>query len=429
MYKLAARLIIPRASLTLFASLFINVTAAVAQCESIITTDQFNRLTASTGGVANITWPDGVFPIGHPMNIHIKNTPAADRSLRYRAWVRLANDVSGPTPLNITAVSTDIQTGGTNIQLELSIEPSQSPWLTARTVILVTACESGAGNSEELHSFASLESSVSTWLLGVLATTAALIISVSVAIVGAQAVEKHSLDRRNERMWGLNGLFVDHRDKMSLSHFQIAVFSITVLLAVAYVFGRTRELSDLSEDVLFLLGISATGAISGRVSDVLKNRLDWENWAWLKFTVKAFPSDEQSPRPRWSQLVSTNGRFDLYRFQALTFTLLVAPAFAIKSVYSLGDANIPVGILAVLGLSQATYLFGKIAEPPTISDFNKRVSFMRQTFTDQERSVSDEEWERFKHEFTAAMQLPWSDVAIRPLSNGLAEDAEDIKVK
>ncbi|WP_422071945.1 hypothetical protein [Tranquillimonas rosea] len=395
--------------------LLLNAAPASAQCGGSVNGDDFERMTASTGGVADVFWPDGVFPLGHPMDVKIEDAPSANEKLRYYAWARIVDGTTDdPVPLDVTAVSTDLQTTTTNVRLEVNLGKEQTPWLIARTVFLLVACATDAGGGDPPAAFASLERSVSVALLGYLVAGAVLIAVVLVSVVGAQVIGRNRPKSQNEQRWGLKGLFVDHRDKMSLSLFQVAIFSVMILLAVAYVFGRTRELSDLSEDVLFLLGISAAGAIGGRVGDVQKNRLDWENWAWLKFTVGAFPQNELAQRPMWSQLVSRNGRFDLYRFQALAFTLLIAPAFAIMSLYSLGDANIPHGILAVLGLSQVTYLFGKIAEPPTISDFNNRITTMREAASDPNAAIADQDWERFKKEFTAAMGVCWNPSATQP---------------
>ena len=201
---------------------------------------------------------------------------------------------------------------------------------------------------------------------------------------------------------GLKSFFIDFRGRVSLSQLQVLFFFGVIFLSFSYVFGRTFQLSELSEDVLFLLGISAGGAVAGKFADTMKSRLDWENWAWLNFEMKAFP--EVAPPPEWRQLVTTGGQFDIARFQALCFTLVVAPAVAFMSLYRLGELTIPDGVLAVLGLSQITYIAGKIAVQPSMEDFNKRATKMREAFRERQ-PIEYGDAESFAKEFKVAMEV------------------------
>ena len=171
-------------------------------------------------------------------------------------------------------------------------------------------------------------------------------------------------------------VFSNYRSTVSLSSFQLFVFFSAVFITVAYCFGRRWQLTDLSTGVLYLLGISASGAVAGAWGDAAKDRLSWDNWRWLD-QRGAFPKALKDVDLNLGQLVTTRGEFDMYRFQALLFTLLVAPTFVITSVYTLGEASVPTGILAVLGLSQVTYLAGKMSGVPTIADFDAQLSALR----------------------------------------------------
>jgi hypothetical protein len=200
--------------------------------------------------------------------------------------------------------------------------------------------------------------------------------------------------------------FSNFRQQVSLSLVQLFIFTVAVAIMVAWHFGRTWQLTNLSKDVLYLLGISAAGATAGAWADMTKNRLKWENWHWL-VQYGAFNEDKTNIPLSLGQLVTTRGEFDLYRFQALLFTLLVAPAFVFSSLYSLDTAAIPEGILSVLGLSQVTYLVGKMADTPTVTDFDNALTETIKSVKAGNR-LTDEGFARLKAEFRAAMGIDWA---------------------
>ncbi len=170
--------------------------------------------------------------------------------------------------------------------------------------------------------------------------------------------------------------FTGLHNRVSLTKVQFAIFFVCVFVALAVAFSRTGALSDLSEDVLMLLGIAVSSAALARVSDRVKTRLDYDNWAWLNFDRKVLKSRKDA-KPKFADLVQTNGQFDLSRFQALAFTPLVALAFVSSSLYSLDTATIPEGVLQLLGLSQVAYIAGKTVAPPTMKEFDELVSSYR----------------------------------------------------
>ena len=87
------------------------------------------------------------------------------------------------------------------------------------------------------------------------------------------------------------------------------------------------------------------------------------------------------------------------------FTILVAPAFVIMSVYALGEASIPAGVLGVLGLSQVTYVVGKFAVAPTLENFNKQVKDFREK--NQKATATQDEADELMDAFDEAMGETW----------------------
>ena len=250
---------------------------------------------------------------------------------------------------------------------------------------------------------ATTEHIVSTRLGGWLGLTFAALVGYLALAAFACWVPFHRRSRSYPRLQhGMKSFFIDFRGRVSLSQLQVLFFFGVIFLSFSYVFGRTFQLSELSEDVLFLLGISAGGAVAGKFADTMKSRLDWDNWAWLRFEMDAFP--DVAPPPQWRHLVTTGGQFDIARFQALCFTLVVAPAVAFMSLYRLGELTIPDGVLAVLGLSQITYIAGKVAVQPSMEDFNRRTTEMREAYRKGE-PIGEGNASSYVEEFRVAMEV------------------------
>ncbi|MBM9594343.1 hypothetical protein [Roseitranquillus sediminis] len=414
--------------------------SASAFCRGEMSRAEFLRLLSTNATPASVSWPEGVFPLGHPMDLVVNTVP--QERLTYRVFAARQGTDGPPVEMQIATVAHDTSAGRTAIRVGLELPEPHRPTFVAPVSFVIVGCrplgdldalkeetddpETALRAAQlmplpdELVTFATGERSVSTVWMGVMVAGAALLGAVAIAAASARVLGKRKEELlgitgdRSNYVRGVKALFVDYRNRISLSHFQIFVFFSVVFISVAYVFGRTRQLSDLSEDVLYLLGISAAGGVAGKLADVNKNRLDWENWAWLKYQLDAFPQVTDS-RPRWYQLVSTQGEFDVYRFQALCFTLLVAPAFVIMSLYSLGELSIPAGILAVLGLSQVTYIAGKVTVQPTLDEFNKKVTDLRNDI-EEGREITPERAHLFMRQFESALELKWNrDHPLHPI--------------
>ncbi|QYY33785.1 putative Ig domain-containing protein (plasmid) [Cupriavidus pinatubonensis] len=167
----------------------------------------------------------------------------------------------------------------------------------------------------------------------------------------------------------------------SAAKLQILFFSLLVLGMVFYIWMLTGQLTGLSTTVLLLMGISGIGATAAAGTDVAKNRLDFDNWAWL-ISRGWLPKGGSAELnfARWKDIFATDGEFDATRFQMVTFSVMVGLALLAAGVQltDLSTFDIPVGLLGILGLSQAVYVAGKLVAPPAISEFNKKLDQLRQ---------------------------------------------------
>jgi hypothetical protein len=167
--------------------------------------------------------------------------------------------------------------------------------------------------------------------------------------------------------------------KGNASKLQILFFSCVVVGLLAFIIMRTGILSNLSGTILTLLGISAVGAAASKATDATKNRLDFENWAWLIEKNWLPPNGLTAINTaRWRDVVTTDGEFDVYRFQMLLFSIVVGGALLTSPWQDLASFSIPDNLLGVLGLSQVVYVGGKLVAPPSMADLDKALTELRQ---------------------------------------------------
>ncbi|MGY3690561.1 hypothetical protein ACVIGA_000641 [Bradyrhizobium sp. USDA 3240] len=164
----------------------------------------------------------------------------------------------------------------------------------------------------------------------------------------------------------------------SLSAFQVFFFSILVFGMLAFVLLRTGVLSDLSTTILELLGISGVGAAAAKGADSSKTSLDPANRAWLlSKDWYASASPQPANQPTFYDLISSDGGFDVYRFQSLLFSGTVGIALLIGGITQLASFTVPQNILGILGLSQIVYIAGKLVSTNGTSDLNTVLSDVR----------------------------------------------------
>lgn len=174
----------------------------------------------------------------------------------------------------------------------------------------------------------------------------------------------------------------------SLSTFQVFFFTILVFVMLAFVLMRTGVLSDLSMTVLELLGISGIGAAAAKGADSTKTAIDPANQAWLlnKGWYDA-PSVRPANQPTFYDLISSDGNFDVYRYQSLLFSAAVGGALFIGGISQLSSFTVPQNILGILGLSQIVYIAGKLVSPNSASQINAVITDLRTAEADFRQAV------------------------------------------
>lgn len=165
----------------------------------------------------------------------------------------------------------------------------------------------------------------------------------------------------------------------SLSAFQVFFFTMIVFSMLVVLLLRTGVLSDLSTTILELLGISGIGAAAAKGTDNSKSSLTPANLTWLH--NKGWydsPSVITQPEPSFYDLISSDGSFDVYRFQSFVFTVAVGVALLIGGIAQLASFTIPQNILGILGLSQIVYIAGKVVSATDAERLDAAVTDLRE---------------------------------------------------
>jgi len=175
--------------------------------------------------------------------------------------------------------------------------------------------------------------------------------------------------------------------KGSLSKFQILSFTLVVFGLFLLFMLQTGTLADLSGTILTLLGINGIGATLAKGADQQRNTISAENRAWLlrKNWIPTAKTPVDASNASWRDFFTTNGEFDVYRYQSFVFSLVVMVALIAAGVTQLSTFSIPDTILGIVGLSQAVYIGGKLVTPTNISDLNSAIADLR----DRERKYRD----------------------------------------
>jgi hypothetical protein len=177
--------------------------------------------------------------------------------------------------------------------------------------------------------------------------------------------------------------------KASLGKLQILFFSLIVFGLIVFFLLRTGVLSDISSTVLLLLGISGVGSTIAKGADAQRTTISPDNRGWL--LRKGWLSLNPLAQPnvaQWQDLFTTDGEFDVYRYQSFIFSLAVGVALIAGGVTQLSSFTIPDTLLGILGLSQAVYIGGKLVTPTTMADLNKAIVELRDLETKFRTAVS-----------------------------------------
>lgn len=344
------------------------------QCAEL-SADSLANLVILAGQPTRLDMTPNVLPGGDEFTLLIPHV-APEESL-YCAKFR---DPPANVPVRSVVVGTGDEAGTTAVTLEL---PKVGWELRARRNLILVSFPIGDDNQLRLDSAGvAVDQTVVVSSQGSSVTLALLIV---ILIYILSVVTRGKMTNKKEKIkyqWSPVTITAGKFGRASLSRLQIYGFTILVAGLIVYIRLRTGVLSDISNDVLLLLGISAGGTAGSQLAATAKKRLSAENWAWLRnhawLKVYEDGTEQAELRPvaKWADLLKTNDEFDVYSLQLVTFSLVVAGTL-LTSGESLATFAIPHNLLALLGLSNVVFLGGK-ALGPDVSELNTKMDTVRE---------------------------------------------------
>ena len=158
--------------------------------------------------------------------------------------------------------------------------------------------------------------------------------------------------------WNITGA----NGQASLSQLQMLIFTLIVATLLFYQWLLTGLLQELSTDLLYLIGISTAGTAATQVAVAIRKNLDPDIYLYVQqLGWFSAPASEPQVRSPARGLLLTSGRFDIYKFQMLVFTCVIAAYVIASGADELGNVQISATLLTLMGMSQGAYVGGRAA--------------------------------------------------------------------
>lgn len=180
-------------------------------------------------------------------------------------------------------------------------------------------------------------------------------------------------------------LLADTSGRASLSSTQVFFFTLIVAWLAIYWVVQEGKLVPINNSVLGLLGIAILGTGVGKITDATRFRLTAENWAWAKkknWIKKDFTRASPERVPKFSDLLTSDQGFDIARFQAVAFSLVVGVALLFNGATAANPEafskfTIDGAYLALIGISQGAYVGGKYVGGNLFRELNTKLDKVR----------------------------------------------------
>ncbi|MDE0556331.1 MAG: hypothetical protein OXI24_19125 [Candidatus Poribacteria bacterium] len=183
----------------------------------------------------------------------------------------------------------------------------------------------------------------------------------------------------------------------SLSTLQIFFFTIIVLWLSVYWVVKESTFYDINTDIALLLGISLAGSTIGKITDKSRSRLTQENFCWLKekgwIKNDLIKGSKNTRQPKFSDLITVNGKLDMARFQAVGFSLIVGGTLFIEGIGATNGIRIPEAYLTLIGISQGAYVGGKFTTKNSFQQLNVKLDAVRDAeLSLKKKLITDKTW-------------------------------------
>lgn len=313
---------------------------------------------------------------------------AFDAHKYYFGWIdwRESQSSEKPSPQNMTQLTrgeisshpiptsdpvlTKIAANSTDTLVTIAMPPSPH-WLWRTATIYVYVCKNGSPDQ-----VSGIKIPVSSRRFDL-----TLVIGFLAALYVLAALAAHAVDGEDAPWYRyLDPVYMTAGSdgRGSLSKLQILFFSIIVAGLLTYIVARTGILSNISENILWLMGIAGVGSALAKGTDAKINRLDPDNAAWLvQKKWLHIGGIAATNTASWYDIITSDGEFDVYRFQTCIFSAVVGFSLLAGGINQLASFEIPTNLLGILGLSQVVYIGGKLVTPTSLADLNTAITELR----------------------------------------------------
>ena len=171
--------------------------------------------------------------------------------------------------------------------------------------------------------------------------------------------------------------------RASLSKIQVLFFTLIVLWVSIFWVLQTGKLVPMDTSVLMLLGVAVGGSGVGRVANGVRSRVTGDNWAWAKkkgWIKNDFTRTSSEHVPKISDLLTSDEKFQIARFQAVAFSVVVGISLLITGAAaadSLASVKIDDSYLMLIGISQGVYVGGKFVGANPVTELNVSLDRVR----------------------------------------------------
>lgn len=333
--------------------------------------------------------PKPVLPGGEPVVVTVRQPFSkwtAESVCGFVTWARSNDDELGGVDygpdrdfavsgIRVEADPKDINK--THLYLTLPETPADngsSPWRTKGTLAIAAY----SGENEPTFMFAR-EVWVSNWGWSVVGAIAFAVLFYAAIVQCAKYGARGMSGREDLSFANPIQLTAGIYGRASLSRLQVFAFTLIVSSLIVYTWLRSGFLLEISDDLLWLMGISAAGAAGAKYTAVVKKRPAAEARIYLKEKGWTEP-DGAAGRNKASawDLLLTDGCFNIYKFQMAIFSVIVAVVVIWTGVSETGVVDIPETYLALMGLGQAVYVGGKAISESDVKRFEKLILGMKE---------------------------------------------------
>lgn len=390
---------------------------------TIAAKQKVDRVPGTSGPGTTLQVDPKYAPEGGNITVVVKKSDFNFNKARFQVCFRLR---TGKPNTNPFVPSDDIELQEVKMgeaKLRVRVPDVQQPFnsSTPTDLLVVAHGEDGA-----LAEVVSKEFSVSSHGFAILAWIVAFVIAFVCCSI---SIPKESVALRRSRLNPVR-FAAGKSGRTSLSLAQILLWSILVFSASFYVFWASGKLLALTPQVLVLLGIAGGSSVIAKIASSMK---DGKGRGLMEAELKAIIGENEvlAPKtPRLIDLVQTEERPDLFKFQMALFTVLAAFYVIIEIFRTYEFPQLPEGLLVLIGISNGVYLTSKGAAKTVFENLvEKEREFADAQATYEKRKAEAEEKGRLQKDAEKAKKDAQAkrDETEKNLKEALAKTRENLK--